>query len=105
MGCSVTGRKDAAGPSTFVLPPKSEDVKAPTNAIVNLIRKDNLLLIFFDGCFFFFGIECNFEIFAGLFLGTIGGVYYFLVPVYMFLKHVLLWPLSLIWKDAHQKLM
>ncbi len=42
---------------------------------------------------------------AGLVLGTLGGFYYFLVPVYMFLKHLLLWPLSLIWKDAHTKLM
>ena len=33
------------------------------------------------------------------------GFYYFVVPVYMFLKHLLLWPLSLVWKDAHKKLM
>ena len=33
------------------------------------------------------------------------GFYYFVVPVYMFLKHLLLWPLSLVWKDAHRKLM
>lgn len=78
MGCSVTGRKDDSGPSKFVLPAKTEDVRSPSNFFVNSLR---------------------------LFLGTIGGFYYFIVPVYMFLKHLLIWPLSLVWKDAHRKLM
>ena len=39
MGCSVTGRKEASGASNFVLPPKSEDVKSPSNVLVNSIRE------------------------------------------------------------------
>jgi hypothetical protein len=42
---------------------------------------------------------------TGLLLGTTAGFYYFVVPVYMLLKHMLIWPLSLLWKDAHKKLM
>lgn len=40
-----------------------------------------------------------------LVLGTLGGFWYFLVPIYMFLKHLLLLPVALVWKDAHRKLM
>ena len=40
-----------------------------------------------------------------LILGTIGGFYYFIIPVYMLRKHLLILPLSLVWKDAHKKLM
>jgi hypothetical protein len=39
MGCSVTGRKDDSGPSKFVLPPKSEDVRSPSNFFVSSLSK------------------------------------------------------------------
>jgi hypothetical protein len=39
MGCSVTGRKDDSGPSKFALPAKSEDVRSPSNFVVNSLSK------------------------------------------------------------------
>lgn len=67
MGCSVTGVKQEAGPSPLPLGPKAE-VSAPTS-------KNPLLFLF------------------RLLLGTLAGFYYFLVPVYMYLKN-LIWPKS-----------
>jgi len=68
MGCSVTGTKPAAGPSPLDLPPKQEDSAASnTNPVSFLLR---------------------------LVLGTSAGFYYFVLPIYMFLKD-LVWP-----KDA-----
>ena len=82
MGCSVTGRKPLAGPSLpkLALGPKAE-AKAEQGSRFGLSRVLRLLM------------------------GTVGGFYYFVIPVYMMLKHLLLLPLSLVWKDAHKKLM
>ena len=82
MGCSVTGRKPLAGPSLpkLALGPKAE-AKAEQGSRFGLSRVLRLLM------------------------GTVGGFYYFVIPVYMLLKHLLLLPLSLVWKDAHKKLM
>jgi MPBQ/MSBQ methyltransferase len=81
MGCSVTGTKKTAGPAKLQMGPKIEqraEDSRPKNSLTNILR---------------------------LALGTAAGFYYFVVPVYMFLKHLLLLPLSLVWKDAHKKLM
>jgi len=79
MGCSVTARKAAIGESPLQLGPKEEDVTKPSvGAAARLTR---------------------------LILGTAAGFYYFCVPVYMLLKHLLIWPLSLVWKGAHKRLM
>ena len=53
MGCSVTGRKDDSGPSKFVLPAKSEDVRSPSNFFVNSLSKCMVcsLLILMICCF------------------------------------------------------
>ncbi|WIA13501.1 hypothetical protein OEZ86_006771 [Tetradesmus obliquus] len=68
MGCSVTGVKPQAGDSPLQLGPKAEERgKVNGNPLSFLLR---------------------------LLLGTAAGFYYFLVPVYMYLKH-LVWP-----KDA-----
>jgi len=65
MGCSVTGTKPAAGPSPLVLPPIGEVSKqSNTNPFSFLMR---------------------------FLLGTAAGFYYFIVPVYMWLKN-LIWP-------------
>mmetsp|Transcript_55111 Transcript_55111/g.130800 ORF Transcript_55111/g.130800 Transcript_55111/m.130800 type:complete len:364 (+) Transcript_55111:47-1138(+) len=81
MGCSVTGTKKTAGAAKLEMGPKIEardENSRPKNTLANIMR---------------------------LLLGTTAGFYYFLVPVYMFLKHLLILPLSLVWKDAHKKLM
>ncbi|EKX51463.1 hypothetical protein GUITHDRAFT_65997 [Guillardia theta CCMP2712] len=81
MGCSVTGRKPEAGLPKLQLGPKEEkQATKKDSSALNILRK------------------C-------LILGTLGGFYYFLVPVYMFLKHLLISPIALFWKDAHKKLM
>lgn len=65
MGCSVTGVKTNPGKSPLALPPKSEDgQKMNTNPLAFLVR---------------------------LLLGTAAGFYYFVLPIYMFLKD-LVWP-------------
>jgi MPBQ/MSBQ methyltransferase len=60
MGCSVTGVRPLSGKPPLDLGPKREDRsrKGP-NPLASLLR---------------------------LFVGTIGGLYYFLVPIYMWLK-------------------
>ena len=65
MGCSVTGVKKQSGDTPLVLPPKSEQSESlNTNPISFLFR---------------------------LVLGTTAGFYYFVLPVYMWLKN-LVWP-------------
>lgn len=65
MGCSVTGVKPEAGESPLKLgPPQEVSSAKPTNPFVFLLR---------------------------LLLGTTAGFYYFCLPVYMYLKH-LVWP-------------
>lgn len=64
MGCSVTGVKKAPGPSKLVLPKSEQSSSMNTNPISFLLR---------------------------LVLGTIGGFWYFVLPVYMWLKN-LIWP-------------
>ncbi|KAG5567529.1 hypothetical protein RHGRI_002914 [Rhododendron griersonianum] len=59
MGCSVTGVKPASGDSPLQLGPKAEDVSAPVNPLVFLLR---------------------------FLLGATAGMYYVLVPIYMWLK-------------------
>ncbi|KAL4432848.1 hypothetical protein ABPG77_008174 [Micractinium sp. CCAP 211/92] len=67
MGCSVTARKPAAGPSPLELGPKAEvSAKVNTNPLAFVLR---------------------------VLLGSVGGFWYFLLPVYMFLKN-LVWPRS-----------
>lgn len=67
MGCSVTGVKPKAGESPLDMGPKAEDPQQlNTNPLAFLTR---------------------------LLLGTAAGFYYFLVPIYMFLKD-LIWPRS-----------
>ena len=62
---SVSGVKPKAGPSPLALGPKAEaSTRANTNPLSFLLR---------------------------LLLGTLGGLYYFLVPVYMWVKN-LVWP-------------
>uniref|UniRef100_A0A7S3VVX1 MPBQ/MBSQ family SAM-binding methyltransferase profile domain-containing protein n=1 Tax=Dunaliella tertiolecta TaxID=3047 RepID=A0A7S3VVX1_DUNTE len=65
MGCSVTGTKPKAGDSPLQLGPKMETSGSPSsNPISSLVR---------------------------LILGSLAGFYYFLLPVYMYLKN-LVWP-------------
>ncbi|KAJ9535525.1 hypothetical protein OSB04_un001342 [Centaurea solstitialis] len=59
MGCSVTGIKPASGDSPLQLGPKVEDIEKPVNPFVFLVR---------------------------FLLGAMAGVYYVLVPVYMWIK-------------------
>ncbi|KAK9057344.1 hypothetical protein SSX86_022179 [Deinandra increscens subsp. villosa] len=59
MGCSVTGVKTTSGDSPLQLGPKVEDVEKPVNPFVFLLR---------------------------FLLGASAGIYYVLVPVYMWLK-------------------
>ncbi|GJW16426.1 2-methyl-6-phytyl-1,4-hydroquinone methyltransferase, chloroplastic [Tanacetum coccineum] len=59
MGCSVTGVKTASGDSPLQLGPKVEDVEKPVNPFLFLVR---------------------------FLLGATAGIYYVLVPVYMWLK-------------------
>ncbi|GJS72687.1 MPBQ/MSBQ methyltransferase 2 [Tanacetum coccineum] len=59
IGCSVTGVKPAAGDSPLQLGPKVKDAEKPVNPFVFLAR---------------------------LLIGSLAGVYYVLVPVYMWLK-------------------
>lgn len=65
MGCSVTGVKPRAGDSPLQLGPKVEEVGKPS------------------------GSPLQFALRA--FLGTAAGAYYFIVPIYMWLKN-LIWP-------------
>ncbi|GLC41707.1 hypothetical protein PLESTB_000685800 [Pleodorina starrii] len=68
MGCSVTGVKPKAGESPLAMGPKAEvSNKMNSNPLSFLMR---------------------------LLLGTAAGFYYFLVPVYMYLKN-LVWPKGL----------
>ena len=65
MGCSVTGTKPADGDSPLDLPPPAQvSSKSNTNPLSFLAR---------------------------FLLGTAAGFYYFIVPVYMWLKN-LIWP-------------
>lgn len=69
MGCSVTARKPAGGPSDspLQLGPKAEVSAAPnTNPLSFLLR---------------------------VLLGSVGGFWYFMLPIYMWLKN-LVWPRS-----------
>nr|GEZ93902.1 MPBQ/MSBQ methyltransferase 2 [Tanacetum cinerariifolium] len=59
IGCSVTGVKPAAGDSPLQLGPKVKEAEKPVNPIVFLAR---------------------------LLIGSLAGVYYVLVPIYMWLK-------------------
>eukprot|EP00798_Chlamydomonas_sp_ICE-L_P003963 gene3963-14044_t len=62
MGCSVTGTKPKAGETPLDMPPKAEESgKLSTNPLSFLLR---------------------------LILGTSAGFYYFIVPVYMYLKNL-----------------
>ncbi|KAK1399101.1 2-methyl-6-phytylbenzoquinone methyltransferase [Heracleum sosnowskyi] len=61
MGCSVTGVKPASGDSPLQLPPKVEEVEKPESPIAFLTR---------------------------LILGSLAGLYYVLVPIYMWLKNL-----------------
>lgn len=68
MGCSVTGRKSKAGPSPLELGPKAEESHARnTNPLSFLLR---------------------------LLIGTTAGFYFFVVPVYMWIKDKI-WPRKL----------
>ncbi|KAL1547186.1 2-methyl-6-phytyl-1,4-hydroquinone methyltransferase [Salvia divinorum] len=62
MGCSVSGVKASSGDSPLQLGPKAEDVSKPVNPLVFLAR---------------------------LILGAIAGAYYVLVPIYMWLKDLI----------------
>lgn len=64
MGCSVTGVKPKAGDSPLEMGPKKEEVGKMSNPLSFLFR---------------------------LVLGTVGGFYYVLVPIYMYIKN-LVWP-------------
>lgn len=68
MGCSVTGVKPSAGDSPLAMGPKAEASGSPggSNPLAFLAR---------------------------LLLGSAAGFYYFVVPVYMFLKNAV-WPKS-----------
>lgn len=67
MGCSVTGIKPQAGPSPLDLGPKAEERgQLNSNPLSFLLR---------------------------LIMGTTAGFYYFVLPVYMYLKN-LVWPKS-----------
>ncbi|KAL6210613.1 hypothetical protein ACLB2K_015845 [Fragaria x ananassa] len=59
MGCSVTGVKPASGDSPLKLGPKAEDVSEPVKPLTFLTR---------------------------FILGALAGMYYVLVPIYMWLK-------------------
>lgn len=73
MGCSVTGVKPTAGPSPLDLGPKMESRQAEFNPVVFLPR---------------------------LLLGTAAGFYYFVLPIYMFLKNILIGGLEKIYPKA-----
>jgi MPBQ/MSBQ methyltransferase len=68
MGCSVTGVKPAAGASPLALPPRPAEDSARMNSSPAAFL-------------------------ARLLLGTTAGFYYFLLPVYMWLKNAV-WPRS-----------
>lgn len=61
MGCSVTGVKPASGDSPLELPPKVEEVEKKESPFAFLTR---------------------------LILGSLAGLYYVLVPIYMWLKNL-----------------
>jgi MPBQ/MSBQ methyltransferase len=67
IGCSVTGVKPKAGESPLEMGPIQEEIYAPQNPI---------------------------KVFLRFFLGFAAASYYFFIPVYMYLKH-LVWPRSL----------
>lgn len=69
MGCSVTGRKTKAGDSPLILPPKPQETsgKSRSNPLLFVLR---------------------------LLLGSTAGFYYFVLPVYMWIKDKI-WPQSL----------
>ncbi|KAL3153968.1 hypothetical protein ABBQ32_013524 [Trebouxia sp. C0010 RCD-2024] len=69
MGCSVTGRKTKAGDSPLQLPPKPQETsgKSRSNPLMFVLR---------------------------LLLGSTAGFYYFVLPVYMWIKNKI-WPRSL----------
>ncbi|CAN1766260.1 2-methyl-6-phytyl-1,4-hydroquinone methyltransferase, chloroplastic [Linum perenne] len=62
MGCSVTGVKPASGDSPLELGPKAEDVSKPVKPFVFLTR---------------------------LILGAMAATYYVLVPIYMWIKNLI----------------
>lgn len=63
MGCSVTGVKPKAGPSSLDLGPKLESKQSGSNVFAFLAR---------------------------LLLGTTAGFYYFILPIYMYLKNIII---------------
>lgn len=71
MGCSVVGRKPASGPSPLAskLGPKQEVSGAPAPA----------------------GIGAKLALASRVVLGSAAGFYYFVLPVYFWLKN-LIWP-------------
>lgn len=71
MGCSVVGRKPASGPSPLAstLGPKQEVSEAPAPS----------------------GIGAKLALAARVLLGSAAGFYYFLLPVYFWIKN-LIWP-------------
>lgn len=73
MGCSVTGVKPNPGPSPLDLGPKMESRQAKFNPMVFLPR---------------------------LLLGTAAGFYYFVLPIYMFLKHLVISGLEKVYPKA-----
>lgn len=73
MGCSVTGVKPNPGPSPLDLGPKMESRQAKLSPMVFLPR---------------------------LLLGTAAGFYYFVLPIYMFLKHVVISGLEKVYPKA-----
>ncbi|KAK9810487.1 hypothetical protein WJX72_011442 [[Myrmecia] bisecta] len=68
MGCSVTGIKPKAGESPLQLGPKREDTKKSSGNPVSFLFR--------------------------LLLGSLAGSYYFLLPIYMWIKN-LIWPKNL----------
>ena len=71
MGCSVVGRKPASGPSPLApkLGPKEEVSGAPAPK----------------------GVGAKLALVARVILGSAAGFYYFVLPVYFWLKN-LIWP-------------
>ena len=74
MGCSVTGVKPAAGASPLVLGPKAETSPATDKAAARSK-----------------GLGGALATVARVLLGSAAGFYYFVLPVYMWLKN-LVWP-------------
>lgn len=70
MGCSVTATKPGEGPSPLELPPRQVS-RSSSNPLAFLAR---------------------------VLLGTIAGFYYFLLPIYMYLKN-LIWPRTGKWAE------